>query len=173
MSQEIWDAYDKDGNPLGFELVRGKLIKKGVFHIVVEIYPITENNEVLITKRHPDKPWGLKWEIPGGSIIKGETPEEGAIRELKEETGIEVKESDLHFVYSYLYKDIPVICKCFIVFINKEKTIIRLQEGETIDYRYLPYDEFKKFILSDNYIDLIRERFSAHEKLFDAIVHER
>ncbi|MFY9379611.1 MAG: hypothetical protein WAP07_05130 [Acutalibacteraceae bacterium] len=63
MSQEIWDAYDKDGNPLGFELVRGKPIKKGVFHIVVEIYPITENNEVLITKRHPDKPWGLKWEI--------------------------------------------------------------------------------------------------------------
>ena len=31
MSQEIWDAYDKDGNPLGFELVRGKPIKKAFF----------------------------------------------------------------------------------------------------------------------------------------------
>ena len=31
------------------------------------------------------------YDIPGGKIEKGETPEEAAIREMKEETGIKVK----------------------------------------------------------------------------------
>lgn len=75
MLKEIWDAYNKDGNKLGFDQFRDEPILEGVYHIVVEIYTITENNEVLITQRHPNKPWALKWEITGGSgrIIKNDT----------------------------------------------------------------------------------------------------
>lgn len=172
MIREIWDAYDRDGNKLGFDHFRGDPFPKGVYHIVVEIYTITENNEVLITKRHQDKPWSLKWEITGGSILKGETPEQGAIRELKEETGIKIKDSDLNFVYSYIYKDFPSIFKCYVTFINKEKTKIILQEGETIDYRYITYNEFKQFMKTDNFVAPITERFCAHEKLFDTIIYK-
>lgn len=170
MPREIWDAYDKDGNMLGFNLYRDEPIPEGVYHIVVEIYTITENKEILITQRHPSKPFALKWEVTGGSILKGETPEQGAVRELEEETGIEVTVSDLNFVYSYVYKDFPLIYKCYAVFINKEKIKIQLQEGETIDYRYIPYNEFKKFIQTDKYIGPTRERFFLHEELFDRIV---
>lgn len=173
MSKEIWDAYDKYGNKLGFDQFRDEPIPEGVYHIVVEIYAITDNNEVLITQRHPNKPWALKWEITGGSTLKGETPEQGAIRELKEETGIEVTDSDLNFVYSYIYKNVPSIYKCFVVFINKEKTKIQLQEGETVDYRYLPYNEFKQFIETDDYVNSIKERFCVHEELFDTIINQR
>lgn len=173
MAREIWDAYDKEGNKLGFDQFRDEPIPEGVYHIVVEIYTVTENNEVLITQRYQNKPWALKWEVTGGSILKGETPEQGAIRELMEETGIKVTDSDLNFVYSYIYKDIPSIYKCFVVFINKEKIKIQLQEGETIDYRYLPYNEFKQFIRTDDYVDWVSERFYAHEKIFDTIIHQR
>lgn len=172
MAREIWDAYDKDGNKLGFDQFRDEPIPEGVYHIVVEIYTVTGNNEVLITQRHQNKAWALKWEVTGGSILKGETPEQGAIRELKEETGIEVTDSDLNFVYSYIYKNVPSIYKCFVVFINKEETKIQLQKGETIDYRYLPYNEFKQFIKTDDYVDCVRERFCAHEKLFDTIIYQ-
>ena len=170
MSREIWDAYDKNCKKLGLDQFRDEPIPVGVYHIVVEIYTVTENNEVLITQRHQNKPWALKWEITGGSILKGETPEEGAIRELKEETGIEVTDCDLNFVYSYIYKNSPSIYKCFVVFINKEKTKIQLQEGETIDYRYLPYSEFKQFIKTDDFVDLQSERLCVHEKLLDKII---
>lgn len=173
MLKEIWDAYDRYGNKLGFDLYRDEPIPEGIYHIVVEIYVITENNEVLITQRHSNKPWALKWEITGGSILKGETPEQGAIRELKEETGIEAAESDLNFIYSYICKDVPSIYKCFVVFIDKEKTKIHLQDGETIDYRYLSYGEFKQFIQTEDYVDWIRERFYAHENLFNAIIYEK
>lgn len=127
----------------------------------------------MITQRHPNKPWALKWEITGGSILKGETPEQGAIRELKEETGIEVTDSDLNFVYSYIQENVPSIYKCFVVFINKEKIKIQLQEGETIDYRYLTYNEFKQFIKTEDYVAWVRERFYVHEELFDTIIKQR
>ena len=173
MERETWDAYDKCGNKLGFDQFRDEPIPEGVYHIVVEIYTVTENNEVLITQRHQNKPWPLKWEVTGGSILKDETPEQGAIRELREETGIEVADSDLNFVYSYIYKNVPSIYKCFVVFINEEKTKIQLEEGETIDYCYLPYNEFKEFVRTDDYVDWVRERFYAHEELFDNIVLQR
>ena len=173
MKKEIWDAYDKNGNKLGFDLIRGEPIQKGIFHIVVEIYTITENNEVLITQRHPSKPWPLKWEITGGSILKGETSKQGAIRELKEETGIEVEELDLHFIYSYISEDVSSIYHCYIVFINKKETKIQLQDNETIAYRYLPYKEFKQFIQTEDYVDRIKERFFKCEELFDVFIHQR
>lgn len=170
MERESWDAYDKDGNKLGFDLFRGAPIPEGAYHIVVEIYTVMEDNQVLITQRHQDKPWALKWEVTGGSILKGETPEQGAIRELKEETGIKVADSDLNFVCSCIYEHASTIYKCFVVFINKQKIEIRLQKGETIDYRYLPYNKFKEFIRTDDYVHWIRQRFFAHEELFDAII---
>ncbi len=170
MTKEIWDAYDREGNKLGFDLVRDETVPEGVFHIVVEIYTITDKKEVLITQRHEDKGWGLKWEITGGSILKGETPEQGAVRELREETGIVVPVSDLNPVYSLIYKKVPAIFKCFIVFVNKEDTAIRLQDGETVDYRYLPYDEFKTFIQTEEYVPSINERFQLHKELFDKMI---
>ena len=34
MAKELWDAYDRDGNPLGFDLVRGEPLPEGAYHLV-------------------------------------------------------------------------------------------------------------------------------------------
>ncbi|WP_367891691.1 NUDIX domain-containing protein [Holdemania filiformis] len=44
--------------------------------------------ELLRTQRHPDKPYGLVWEMNGGSVLAGETNRKGACRELCEEAGL-------------------------------------------------------------------------------------
>lgn len=54
---EIWDAYDSNGKKLDYDLYRDRanLIPEGVYHIVVEIYTVTKDKEILVTQRHPKK----------------------------------------------------------------------------------------------------------------------
>lgn len=66
---ELFDAYDIHGNKLNIDLVRGEQPKKGLYHLVAEIYCINERNELLVTKRHPNKSFPLCWKITGGSVL--------------------------------------------------------------------------------------------------------
>ena len=45
---------------------------------------------VLIAWREADVHQGDKWEFPGGKCEPGETPEDCAVRETREETGLDV-----------------------------------------------------------------------------------
>ncbi|HHZ94235.1 MAG TPA: NUDIX domain-containing protein [Flavobacteriales bacterium] len=52
---------------------------------------LDKDNKVLILRRAPGDYWGGdKWAYPGGKIETGETPEQAAIRETKEETTLTV-----------------------------------------------------------------------------------
>lgn len=66
---------------------------------------IRKDGKFLITKRLETSPMGHCWEFPGGKIEPGETVEECAIREVKEEVGIEIKIErrlqDLHYDYPH------------------------------------------------------------------------
>jgi len=45
-----------------------------------------------------------RWSLPGGGLHRGETPEHGALRELREETGIDVPASQLAYVGRAQYR---------------------------------------------------------------------
>ena len=70
---------------------------------------ILRNNEVLMVQQRVQR-GAIVWVFPGGGIEKGETPEEACIREVKEETGLEVKIcSLLHTLegkYTFLVEEI-------------------------------------------------------------------
>lgn len=52
---------------------------------------IKDQDQLLIAKRHSKDPLAGKWEFPGGKMEPGETPEEGLVREIREELRVEVK----------------------------------------------------------------------------------
>ena len=138
---EVWDLFDENRRPLGKQAGRREPIVKGEFHIVVVVCVINEQNEILLTLRSPDKEkYPGTWENTGGALEAGEESRTAAVRELFEETGIRVRENELHLLDSQMeesaFIDVYVVRKSVPV----EK--IRLQEGETVDARWVSLDEF-------------------------------
>jgi 8-oxo-dGTP diphosphatase len=62
---------------------------------IVSVALIDERGRVLLQQRPKGKAMAGLWEFPGGKIASGETPEAALCRELEEELGITVVESDL------------------------------------------------------------------------------
>jgi len=54
---------------------------------------IISGNKILLVKRTINE--RIYWACPGGQIEKGESKEEALIREVKEETGLDIKVGDL------------------------------------------------------------------------------
>lgn len=55
-----------------------------------------EKGEILLQRRTDSAKWGF----PGGAIELGETPQMAAVREVKEETGLDVEVGELIGVYT-------------------------------------------------------------------------
>lgn len=157
---ELWDAYKEDGTKAGYNLVRGEVIPKGLFHLVSEIIVRHEDGMFLLMQRDLKKPNypGLYEASAGGSALAGESPYDAAIRELKEETGIETTE--LEHIYKAMSRNTiyyGYLCKT-----NCDKDSIKLQQGETISYLWMTEEKFFEFIESDKYVQKHKERISGY-----------
>lgn len=87
---EIWDLYDIDRNKIGKTHERGMEMPKGCFHLVVRAWVKNDKDEILLSKRHPNKPFGGYWENTGGSAIQGENSIQAVLREVSEEIGLQL-----------------------------------------------------------------------------------
>ena len=165
---ERWDALDRQGRLLGFDLIRGRDIPAGIFHAIAEIYTVTSKKEILVTRRGKKTLWPFCWEVTTGAVVRGETPEMGAVRELEEETGLKLKQESMVPVYRILHRN--EIYFGYLIFTGRDGPPVRLQAGETSAYRYLPYLEFKQLVRSDQFAAPLAERFLAHEATFDRMI---
>lgn len=141
---EFWDAYDENFNKIsGMKLLRGEKICDGIFHLVADVVVKHADGTYLLMQRDPKKHLGLMWEATaGGSALLGESPLDCAKRELKEETGIEstiICEIGrlVHKEYQTLYVEYLCITDC-------SKNSIVLQQGETVDYKWVSSNELKQ-----------------------------
>lgn len=143
---EIWDGLDEEGNLIGVDLVRGGDVPSGIYHLICEVLVEHINGSFLLMQRDEKKPSNPgKYEASaGGSAVKGEDSYSCIKRELYEETGIVADN------FTYIGKNINKhgIYHSYHTVVDIEPDSIRLQENETISYRWLSREEFKCFINS-------------------------
>ncbi len=64
--------------------------------VTARVVPVNPTGEVLLLQdRDPAEPDALRWGTVGGAVDEGESLAEAAVRELREETGIEASTRDL------------------------------------------------------------------------------
>jgi len=96
-----------------------------------------DNREILLYLRDnkPGIPFPNHWDLIGGHLEKGETPEEALVRETKEELNIDLKEYKFYKKYECLtgdaYENIKYI---YTGKINLPIEEITLLEGERAQY---------------------------------------
>ena len=119
---------------------------EGRYHLVCDILIQHGDGTFLLTLRDSRKEmYPGCWEASaGGAALAGETPEEAARREMREETGLEAE----------MLKQISItrnpvthsIVHAFLAEVNCAKDTVRLQEGETVDYQWMEPEAFLKLI---------------------------
>lgn len=82
----------------------------------VAIAIVLREGRYLVAKRHPDAHLGGLWEFPGGKFEATETAQQAALRELREECGIEAlpERSLRQFRHDYgdrIVEITPTICR--------------------------------------------------------------
>ena len=95
--EEFVDILDAHGRPTGESCAKSEAHRKGLLHPTVHIWLYTKKGEVLIQQRGRTKNgFPLLWDVSvAGHIISGETVLEAAVREVGEEIGLDISESDL------------------------------------------------------------------------------
>lgn len=105
------------------------------------------DKHLLLVKRAATKDHGLTWGVPAGKNEPGETKEQTAVRELYEETGILIDETDLIFIKTlYVKGTVDFLFHMFYLDMDQKHPII-LPKNELIESAWVPFKEVKRLPL--------------------------
>lgn len=145
------DIVDDKNIPTGEVVERGIAHEKGLFHRHVSCWIVNKKGQVLLQRRAytKSKNPGL-WAKTGGHVDAGETPEDAAIREIKEEIGLDVTKEGL--LCASIYKSSENTCFGyeFVVITDKKESEFVLQPEEVFEVKYFSIEDIEEsFIRKD------------------------
>lgn len=111
---------------------------------------IIRDNDVLMVKQYVER-GDIVWNYPGGGIEAGETPEQACIREVKEETGYDIKITSLLFSNERKYTFVADIIGGSL-FLDKSNP----DNDELVDVAWISLDDQKRF---DSYTKPLLDKF--------------
>ncbi len=123
--------------------------------INVKIILINPQKEIFLLHRDdiPNIEVPNKWSFVGGALEEGESPEEGIIRETKEEIGFDVGDVSLF----KKYQDPEIKRYVFVGTIDKEISELTLTEGD--DMNFFTVEDALKMDISKNTKRYIEDYF--------------
>jgi len=123
---------------------------------------VNEDNKILLLKRSDyEKQWmPNKWALVGGGIEKGENPEEACKREIKEETGLEIKKFIESFTIQRRPESIEHIFACRY---KGDPTDVELDMVENVKYGWYDVEEMEFLDIVPNLIEYIMLVFKKYD----------
>lgn len=164
---EFWDIYDKNRKPTGRTVERGKPMRQDEYHIVVNVWIKNSKGQWLISKRTANKHFPLLWEPTGGSAVAGESSFDAALRETREELGIELdpKKGTLFTTALRQYKKFPDFLDVWVFEHECSIKSVTLQPGETCGAMCATTAEIKQLAQNGEFVP--QNVFPYLDKLFE------
>lgn len=173
---EIIDLYDCKKQKLNKTMIRSEgEPEDGEFKLSVHTWILNSKGELLIQKRNKNlKRNPGKWAFTGGAVDTNETSLDGAIREVKEELGVNVHNDEIEYLLSFkrekgfvdvwlVKKDIPieeiVLQKEEVSeakWVSLEKLMDLIEKGEMVTSLNLYFELF---------VNLLKKCHKVNEKL--------
>ena len=156
--EEKFDVLNELGEFTGEVATRDECHKKGLWHRAVYAFIIDNKGNILLQKRSKNKKlWPNMWDVTvGGHVDSGEFGRQALIREVKEELGIELDDSDIKYLVgsTSINKKGDIINKhyneCYLITKDISISEIKIQKEEVSEVKYFSKDELLKRI-SNNY----------------------
>ncbi|MCV6630648.1 MAG: NUDIX domain-containing protein [Flavobacteriaceae bacterium] len=175
------DIIDEQGKPSGKIISKEEAHLQGTLHRTVHIWIVNNQNEVLLQKRHPQKDtFPNLWDVSvAGHIEAGEFPLDAAIREVKEELGLDITTDMLKFtgLYNCIVQHAETLIDNELHHIYLLRTTLnlqtlKLQKSEVTAVQFFDLKTFEKMQtkpkshhivpLDKAYLDLILKRLKSN-----------
>lgn len=169
---EYIDIVDQNNNPTGEVKEKLQAHEDGNFHRTAHIWIINDKKELLLQKRSATKKSHPNcWDISGaGHIRAGESVINGAIRELKEELGVETKESELQYIATIKSTKNPKNMEFGYVYLLKCNNQVEeyiFEDNEVSEVKYVYFEELEKMV--EERVDGLLIHEEEYKKLFEFI----
>ena len=116
---------------------------------------ILEDNKIILIKRL-NNPFKDYWAIPWGFVEYGEKVEDAAVREAKEETGLDIELTKLVGVYSDPDRD-PRGHTVTIAFLSKIIGGTLKSDSDAKDAKFLDINELKNMKLAFDHKEILKD----------------
>lgn len=142
--EEILDIYDENKVKTEKKHIRGSgTLRTNEYVVVVEVLILNSKGQILLGQRSENKKRNpLKWETTQGSVKSGENSEEAAVRELKEELGLNIAKESLNYVQTLKDDDEHIFKEMYWAKKDIDINDVKFTDGEVVDAKWVDIKDF-------------------------------
>ena len=157
---EIWDLYNENREFLGKDHIRGEQLPIDGYHLVVHVWIRNSKGEYLISQRSANRPtYPLMWECVGGSVVKGEDSLTGALREVKEEIGVELSSNSRSLLFSEVREHSHDIRDIWLFEYNGSVSLEKATTDEVAQVKWMNKEQIKKLFEEGKLVNTLKYFF--------------
>ena len=162
---EIWDLYNAKREKLEREWIRGPKLPENCYHLVVHVWVKNNKGEYLISQRAENRlSFPLMWECTGGSVLKNESSIDGAIREVKEEVGIDLDRDNGKLILSKIREEFNDIFDVWLFEYNGEINLEKATTDEVKQVKWLTKEDIRELFNQNKFVNTL-EYFLNDERM--------
>jgi isopentenyl-diphosphate delta-isomerase type 1 len=169
---EYIDIFDEFNNSTGKIKEKNQAHEDGEFHRTAHIWIINDKNELLLQKRSAHKKsYPNYWDTSAaGHIQSGESVVQGALRELKEELGLNVNKNELKYLSTIKSTKDPKnmeFCYVYLLKCNKKIEEYIFEDNEVSEVKYVYFEALEQ--MANKKVEGLLIHKEEFEKIFQYI----